>query len=132
MYRNIFGCIAIIALLSSASCGNNEGSKSSKGASLPADHKYKVTFIELGSVNCVPCQMMQPVMKKVVEKYPTQVRIVFYDVWTEEGAPYAKIYNIRAIPTQVFLDENNREYFRHEGFFQFEELEKILQQKGVL
>ena len=27
--------------------------------------KYKVTFIELGSVKCIPCQQMQPVMKSV-------------------------------------------------------------------
>jgi len=93
--------------------------------------KYKVTFIELGSVNCVPCKMMQPVMKQVEEKYKDQVNVVFYDVWTDSGAPMGEKYRIRVIPTQVFLDNNGVEYFRHEGFFPFEELEKILKQKGV-
>ena len=27
--------------------------------------KLKVTFIELGSVNCIPCKQMQPVMKAI-------------------------------------------------------------------
>jgi thioredoxin 1 len=91
----------------------------------------KVTFIELGSVNCVPCKMMQPVMKKVEEKYKNQVNVVFYDVWTKKDAPMAEKHKINVIPTQVFLDADGKEYFRHEGFFAFEELEKILKQKGV-
>ncbi len=95
------------------------------------DIKYKVTFIELGSVRCIPCQQMQPIMKSIREKYPTQVNVVFHDVWTEAGAPYAQKYGIEAIPTQVFLDENGKEYFRHVGYFPEEELVKVLNQKGV-
>jgi thioredoxin 1 len=93
--------------------------------------KYKVTFIELGSTRCIPCQQMQPVMKSVEEKYGRQVKVVFHDVWTEAGAPYGKQYNIEAIPTQVFLDENGKEFFRHVGYFPEEELVKVLKDKGV-
>jgi len=75
--------------------------------------------------------MMQPVMKSVEEKYGSQVKVVFYDVWTEAGAPYGQKYSINAIPTQVFLDKEGKEYFRHEGFFPEEELIKVLKQKGV-
>jgi len=93
---------------------------------------YKVTFVELGSVKCIPCQQMQPVMKSIEQKYGTQVKVVFHDVWTEAGAPYAKQYGIEAIPTQVFLDETGKEYYRHVGYFPEEELVKVLQQKGVI
>jgi thioredoxin 1 len=93
--------------------------------------KYKVTFVELGSVNCIPCQKMQPVMKSVEKKYAGQVKVVFHDVWTPEGKPYATKYGIEAIPTQVFLDENGKEFARHVGFFPEEELVKVLKQKGV-
>lgn len=93
--------------------------------------KYKVTFIELGSTRCIPCQQMQPVLKSVEEKYGKQVKVVFHDVWTEAGAPYGKQYNIEAIPTQVFLDENGKEFFRHVGYFPEEELVKVLKGKGV-
>jgi thioredoxin 1 len=72
---------------------------------------------------------MQEVIKKVEEKYPTQVKTIFYDVWTKKGEPFAEKYHIDPIPTQVFLDENGVEYFRHEGYFPFEELEKILLKK---
>jgi thioredoxin 1 len=90
-----------------------------------------VTFVELGSINCVPCKMMQPVMKEVEEKYSSQVKVVFHDVWTPDGKPYGAKYGIRSIPTQVFLDKDGKEYFRHEGFFPKEELVKILALKGV-
>ncbi len=92
---------------------------------------YKVTFIELGSVRCIPCKQMQPIMKSIEEKYGKQVKVVFYDVWTESGAPYGKQYGIESIPTQVFLDKDGKEFFRHIGFFPEEELIKVLKQKGV-
>ncbi|MCD6116973.1 thioredoxin family protein [bacterium] len=105
-------------------------SKTNTGSSAKIDTPL-VTFIELGSVNCIPCKMMQPVMKQIEEEYKGSVKVVFYDVWTEKGKPYADTFKIRVIPTQVFLDKNGNEYFRHEGFFPKQELIKILKQKGV-
>lgn len=93
--------------------------------------EYKVTFIELGSVRCIPCREMQPIMKSIEEKYGSQVKVVFYDVWTPLGKPMADKYNVQLIPTQVFLDANGKEFFRHEGFFSEEELIKVLKRKDV-
>ncbi|OGS35376.1 MAG: hypothetical protein A2293_03215 [Elusimicrobia bacterium RIFOXYB2_FULL_49_7] len=91
----------------------------------------KVTFVELGSVNCIPCKMMQPVIAEIEKEYGGQVNVVFYDVWTKEGSPYGDKYKIRAIPTQVFLDKDGKEFFRHQGFFPKEEIVKVLKKKGV-
>jgi thioredoxin 1 len=96
-----------------------------------AKNKYKVTFVELGSVRCIPCKQMQAVMKSIEQKYGDQVKIIFYDVWTPDGKPYADQYKIDAIPTQVFLDAEGKEFYRHEGFFAEEELVKVLQTNGV-
>jgi thioredoxin 1 len=93
--------------------------------------KPKITFIELGSVNCIPCKKMQPVMKAIEQKYGEKVKVVFYDVWTEEQKPYAQKYGVQLIPTQVFLDENGKEFFRHQGFFPEEEIHKIFKRRGV-
>ncbi len=95
------------------------------------NEKIIVTFIELGSVRCIPCQKMVPIMESVEEKYGDQVEVVFYDVWTPEGKPFGDKYGIKAIPTQIFLDENREEFFRHEGFFPEEELVKVLKSQGV-
>jgi len=93
--------------------------------------EIKVTFVELGSVGCIPCDKMQPIMKEIEEEYKGQVKVVFHDVKTAEGNPYIKEFGIRAIPTQVFLDKDGNEYFRHLGFFAKDELIKILKMQGV-
>ncbi|MDD2524690.1 MAG: thioredoxin family protein [Endomicrobiaceae bacterium] len=91
----------------------------------------KVTFVELGSVNCIPCKMMQPVMADIEKEYGTQVKVIFYDVWTKEGQPYSEKYKILVIPTQVFLDKDGKEFFRHQGFFPKEDIVKVLEKGGV-
>jgi len=74
---------------------------------------------------------MQPIMKYFEEKYGSQVKVIFYDVWTPLGKTYGDKYTVQLIPTQVFLDKNGKEFFRHEGFFPEEELVKVLKSKGV-
>ncbi|MFH0807268.1 MAG: thioredoxin family protein [Elusimicrobiota bacterium] len=91
-----------------------------------------VTFVELGSVTCIPCKMMQPVMAEIEKEYGNKgVKIIFYDVKTNEGNPYAQKYGIQLIPTQVFLDKSGKEFFRHEGFFPKEDIVKLLKKQGV-
>jgi len=95
------------------------------------EEKPKVTFVELGSVNCIPCKKMQPVMKAIEERYGDQIKVVFHDVWKADQKQYAEKYGIKLIPTQVFLDENGKEFFRHEGFYPEAEIDKLLQKKGL-
>jgi len=99
-------------------------------AQTPSD-AVKVTFVEIGSVNCIPCKAMQPIMKAVEEEYKGQVKIVFHDVWTPKGKADAMKYNIRVIPTQVFLDKNGKEYFRHEGYFPKADVVRVIKKQGV-
>jgi thioredoxin 1 len=100
-------------------------------ASVPSEKKPLITFVELGSVNCIPCRQMQPVMKSIEEKYGNQVKVVFYDVWKEDQRHYASKYGIRLIPTQVFLDEHGKELMRHEGFFPEKDIDSFLRSKGL-
>ena len=95
------------------------------------DSKPKVTFVELGSINCIPCKQMQPITKDIENRYGDQVKVIFYDVWKSEQKKYAQQYGIQLIPTQVFLDANRKEFHRHEGFYPEEEIDKILQSKGL-
>lgn len=116
--------LSIVLMLCSLVLVNAQGKKVNEA-------KPKVTFIELGSVNCIPCKKMQPVMKAIEAKYGEQVKVVFYDVWTSEQKPFAEKYGIKLIPTQVFLDEKGKEFFRHEGFYPEKEIDKLLQGKGM-
>lgn len=112
----------------------------SNSSVLPSDNKdsvvnnvsgHQVTFLELGSVKCIPCKMMQPVMDEIEKDYVGKVKVVFHDVWTAEGKPYGKKYAIKGIPTQIFLDKTGKEFFRHTGFFPKKEIEKVLASQGI-
>ncbi|HWA05027.1 MAG TPA: thioredoxin family protein [Ignavibacteria bacterium] len=118
----------LLAATLMVSCGKKETAEL-----LPGNEEEKtsakITFVELGSVNCIPCRQMQPVMKSIEEKYKGQVKVVFHDVWKDK-APAQK-YGIQLIPTQVFLDENGKEFYRHEGFFAEEEIMKLFETRNV-
>ncbi len=126
-------CIGLLVVGLQGVCGSEETQTEDKGAKKEENKadNIKVTFIELGSVRCIPCKKMQPIMEEIKKEYEGQVKVIFYDVWTREGNPYAAKYKIKLIPTQVFLDKDGNEYFRHVGFFPKEELVKVLKQKGV-
>ena len=120
--------LAIVFGFKNISDNNTEATLTQEDATTD---EVKVTFVELGSVGCIPCDKMQPIMKEIEEEYKGQVKVVFHDVKTAEGKPYIKEFGIRAIPTQVFLDKDGNEYFRHLGFFAKDELIKVLKMQGV-
>ena len=91
----------------------------------------EVTFVELGSLGCVPCNMMQAVMTDIEKEYGSHVKVIFHNVRTKAGASYIDQYKIVAIPAQVFLDQDGKEFFRHIGFFPKEEIAKVLEKQGI-
>ena len=100
-------------------------------ASPRTDHAPRITFVELGSVKCVPCREMQPVMAAIEKKYGGQVEVIFYDIWKADQEHYQQEYDVRIIPTQVFLDRDGREILRHEGFFPEAEIDAFLRKQGL-
>ena len=92
--------------------------------------EFKVTFIELGADRCIPCKAMQPIMLEIAKEYKGQIQVVFYDVWKDPKP--AKKYGIKMIPTQIFIDKNGDEIFRHVGFYPKEEIIKALKAKNVI
>jgi thioredoxin 1 len=59
--------------------------------------------------------MMAPVLDELKEEYQGKLTVTFIDVWKDPGT--GRKYGIRAIPTQIFLDPQGNELFRHEGFY---------------
>ena len=125
-----FACsVLILTMLFLQSCNGSENA--AQDSSKKSGNPGKITFVELGSVNCIPCKAMQPVMKAIEEKYGDQIEVIFYDVWKADQKKYAQEYKIRLIPTQVFLDIKGKEIFRHEGFFPEAEIDTLLQSHGL-
>lgn len=122
----ILGCGGEAVPPSDNSSGIKQPVKSSGEQSIS---NPEVTFLEFGSVNCIPCRMMQPVMEEIRKNYQGKVKVIFIDVWTSDGKKEGGEFKIRVIPTQVFLDSNGKEFFRHEGFLPYQDADKILKKK---
>ena len=86
-------------------------------------------LIEIGSVTCIPCKMMAPILDELRKEYGGRLQVDFIDVQHNREA--AAKFGIRVIPTQVFLDAGGKELFRHEGFFPKEEILAKWKQLGV-
>jgi thioredoxin 1 len=130
--------LLLLMALAFAGCTGNGGVEQQMAGAEPVaagelpKAGQKVTFVELGSLNCIPCRQMQPVMQAVEKKYGVQLKVVFYDIWNPKQRQYAEKYGIRVIPTQVFLDSAGKEFFRHEGFYSEEQIDVLLKRQGLV
>ncbi|MCM8820897.1 MAG: thioredoxin family protein [Candidatus Omnitrophica bacterium] len=77
-------------------------------------------FVEFGSESCIPCKMMKPIIAELEKEYSGQMVVKFIDIYENPGI--AEKYGIRAIPTQIFFDEEGKEIARHMGFFPKEDI----------
>jgi len=86
-------------------------------------------MLELGSVGCVPCEQMKPVIEKLRTNYRGKLEVLFVDVRNDKET--SRRFKVFAIPTQVFLDRNGNEFHRHMGFYGYEEIEPVLKKAGL-
>ncbi len=89
----------------------------------------KIVMLELGSVGCIPCEQMKPVMEKLRTTYKDRLEVIFVDVRRDYET--GRRFRAHMIPTQVFLDKDGKEFHRHMGFYSFEEITPVLKQAGL-
>jgi len=94
-----------------------------------AKKEGKAVMLELGSVGCIPCEKMKPVMAKLRTNYRGKLEVFFVDVRKDHDT--AQRFGAYVIPTQVFLDKNGREFHRHIGFYGYEEIVPVLKKAGI-
>ncbi len=89
----------------------------------------KVTMIDLGATECIPCKMMAPIIEELKKEYAGRADIIFIDVW--KNPAQAKKYGIRGIPTQIFFDAAGNEVHRNVGFMDKKRIVAVLTRLGV-
>ncbi len=94
-----------------------------------AKKEKKVVMLELGSVGCIPCEHMRPVMDRLSRTYKGKLEVVFVDV-RKESEP-ARRFRVFGIPTQVFLDRGGQEFHRHVGYYDYESIVPVLKKAGI-
>jgi len=85
-------------------------------------------LVDLGTATCAPCKAMLVVMGELEQSYEGQLAVEFINV--QQQADAAAPYGVRVIPTQVFLDAEGRELFRHTGFLSTEAIVRKWQDLG--
>lgn len=94
-----------------------------------AGKEGKIVMLELGSVGCIPCEQMRPVMAKLSSTYKGKLEVIFVDVRKDRAA--AQQFRVYGIPTQVFLDKTGNEFHRHIGYYAYEQIVPILKRAGL-
>ncbi len=88
-----------------------------------------ITMVDLGADKCTPCKLMAPILEEVRNEYAGRASIIFIDVWKHRDQ--VQRFQLRAIPTQIFYDQEGREKHRHVGFMDKKSIVKILRELGV-
>ena len=126
--KTTIGSLIALLLLSLASCSHAGDGDIDKALS-KAKSESKIVMLELGSVGCMQCENMKPVMQKLRETYPGKLEVIFVDVKKDHDT--AGRFRVFMIPVQVFLDKNGKEFHRHMGFYAYEEIEPVLKKAGL-
>jgi thioredoxin 1 len=86
-------------------------------------------MIDLGSTMCIPCKEMEPILEELQIEYKDRLLIEFIDVTKNQDK--SRKYGVNVIPTQIFFDEEGKEFFRHIGFFSKEDILKTFTDHGL-
>jgi len=89
----------------------------------------KPTVLDLGAGSCIPCKMMKPIFEELEKEYKDKANIILLEI--ADHRDVANKYKVRVIPTQIFFNDKDEVYWRHEGFLAKEEIIKKLKELGV-
>ena len=118
--------LSVLILVFSTACSNAGSLDDSLNQ---AKAEGKIVMLELGSVGCIPCEQMKPVMARLSDTYKGKLDVIFIDVNKDHDA--ARRFGVYMIPVQVLLDKNGKEVHRHIGFYPYEEIAPMLTKMGI-
>lgn len=127
-----FIAVAVVYAVTESGSGTNPSGTvglQAQSTPMPSPGTGRVTMIDLGATECIPCKMMAPILAELKIQYAGKADILFIDVW--KNPAQAKAYGIQTIPTQIFFDKKGREVFRHIGFMDKQRIVDILFKLGV-
>jgi len=89
----------------------------------------KPTLAEFGRGICIPCKEMKPILEELSVEYKGELNVVIVEV--DDNIELTRQFAIMMIPTQIFLDSEGKEVFRHIGFYPKEEIIAQLEKMGI-
>jgi thioredoxin-related protein len=83
---------------------------------------FHYTLLEFKSNSCSICKRMESELEKIRRVSNPNVNVVALNIMNQNSQNVMKYFGISAVPTQLLLDENGKEFFRNYGFIPAEEL----------
>lgn len=77
-------------------------------------------LMEFGMGRCIPCRQMKPILESLAKEYQGQLMVQVVEI--DNQPELTRKYRIMLIPTQVFVDADGREVYRHMGFYPKDDL----------
>ena len=72
---------------------------------------------------------MKPILEELSVEYKYELNVVIVEV--DDNVDLTRQFGIMMIPTQIFLDSDGKEVFRHVGFYPKEEIIVQLKKMGI-
>jgi thioredoxin 1 len=146
--RSLATFAVLLAVAVSAGCGKKdqaqegqpEGATSDNPAAQETETLSAVSdllrpglpkVLDFGRGKCIPCKKMAPILRELAEEYQGRAVIRMIDIGEPGGRELVRQFKIQLIPTQVFLDREGKEIWRHEGFLPKKEIVQKLREMGV-
>lgn len=81
--------------------------------------------LKIGAIWCAECVTMKPMWEEIEQEVP-ELKTEYIDA--DENEELLKEYDVKEIPTFIFLDKENKEMFRLKGLQNKEELIKTVKE----
>lgn len=98
-------------------------------ANTPIAGNGRPTLVEFGMNTCASCRAMHRVLDELRAAHGERLRIIPVNVM--EQAELTSQWKVRAIPTQVLLDGEGREFYRHMGFLSAQAILERFSARGL-
>jgi thioredoxin 1 len=85
--------------------------------------------LDFGRGICIPCKQMKPILDELAKEYQGKATIRIIEI--DDNMDLTIKSKIRLIPTQIFIDANGKEIYRHEGFMEKAAIVEKLKEMGV-
>lgn len=111
--------------------GKNISSKEDGGiAEITSEDSIKApALLELSTATCPYCREMEKTLNEMKDDYKGKINI--YKVDLNDSPIFAQKYQVRGVPTLIFIDEDNNFHQKVEGLISREQVEQILDGMGI-
>lgn len=86
-------------------------------------NNFDFTLLEFGSSGCIMCKQMELILEEIKVSKKAKVNVAFLHIMKAENQDLMKYFGISAVPMQILLDRNGKEFFRHYGVISTNDLE---------